>query len=95
MGRSTTGKDCSSFGKSPSNVYSRWVNRVNEKTLDISSVIDEAILSGAQDFLHHISEIGTMSDNDEENLQNLVNITHLVKADVQQGLDTYDKLFEE
>lgn len=74
----------------------RWINRVNEKTLDINGVIDEAILSGAQDFLQHISEInGGMSDNDEENLQNLVNITQLVRADLQQGLNTYDKIFEE
>lgn len=75
--------------------YCRWINRINEKTVDINSVIDEAILSGAQDFLHHISEIDKMSDNDEESLQNLVNITHLVRADLQQGLETYDKIFEE
>lgn len=76
----------------------RWLNKssVNMKALDIYSVVEEAIRSGAQDYLFQINEIRDVNqDNDEENLQNVIKVTQLVRADLQRGLEFYDKLFKE
>lgn len=78
--------------------FCRWLNKsnVNMKTLDIYTVVEEAIRSGAQDHLFSINEIRDMNkDNDEENLQNVIKVTQLVRADLTRGLEFYDKLFKE
>lgn len=78
----------------------RWLNKSNidMKTLDIYTVVEEAIRAGAQDHLfnYQSSEIRNMNpDNDDENLQNVIKITQYVRADLQRGLEFYDKLFKE
>lgn len=82
----------------PKKVYG-WLNKsngVNFKTLDIRTVIEEAIRSGAQDYLFQINEIRDVhQENDEENLQNIIKITQLVRADLQRGVEFYDRLFSE
>lgn len=81
----------------PKKVYG-WLNKshVNLKTIDIHGVVEEAIRSGAQDYLLQINEIRDVhQENDEENLQNIIKITQLVRADLQRGLEFYDKLFSE
>ncbi|XP_031620349.1 protein unc-13 homolog 4B isoform X3 [Contarinia nasturtii] len=82
----------------PKNVYG-WLSKANVdlKTLDIYSVVEEAIRSGAQDFLFvKINEIRDVNrENDEENLQNIIKITQLIRADLQRGLEFYDKLFKD
>lgn len=79
-------------------VLFRWLNKsnVNTKALDIYSVVEEAIRSGAQDYMFQINEIRDVNqDNNEENLQNVIKVTQLVRADLQRGLEFYDKLFKE
>lgn len=71
-------------------------SNVNIKTIDIHGVVEEAIRSGAQDYLFQINEIRDVhQENDEENLQNIIKVTQLVRADLQRGLEFYDKLFKE
>ncbi|XP_055321737.1 protein unc-13 homolog 4B isoform X2 [Sitodiplosis mosellana] len=87
-------KDADLFSK---NIYG-WLNKsnVNMKSLDIYTVVEEAIRSGAQDYLFQINEIRDVNqDNDEENLQNVIKVTQLVRADLQRGLEFYDKLFKD
>lgn len=86
----------------PKKVYG-WLNHglnkassVDFKTLDIRTVTEEAIRSGAQDYLFQINEIRDVhQENDEENLQNIIKITQLVRADLQRGVEFYDRLFSE
>lgn len=90
----TPPKDADLF---PKKVYG-WLNKanVNMKTIDIYGVVEEAIRSGAQDYLFQINEIRDVhQDNDEENLQNIIKVTQLVRADLQRGLEFYDRLFSE
>lgn len=69
---------------------------MNIKSLDVDRVVEEAIRSGAQDYLFQVNEIRDVhQENDEENLQNVVKVTQLVRADLQRGLEFYDKLFKE
>lgn len=87
-------KDAELFSKK---IYG-WLNKtnVNIKTIDIYGVVEEAIRSGAQDYLFQINEIRDVhQENDEENLQNIIKVTQLVRADLQRGLEFYDKMFKE
>lgn len=66
------------------------------KSLDVYRVVEEAIRSGAQDYLFQVNEIRDVhQENDEENLQNVIKVTQLIRADLQRGLEFYDKLFKE
>lgn len=66
------------------------------KTLDIYGAIEEAVRSGAQDYLYHVNEIRDIdAENDEENLQNVIKVIQLVRSDLQRGLEFHDKLFKE
>lgn len=66
------------------------------KSIDLYGVIEEAIRSGAQDYLYHVNELRDVNDkNDEEGLQNIIKVTQMVRADLQRGLEFYDKLFKE
>lgn len=94
IGKQTPPPDTDLF---PKKVYG-WLNKsnVNFKTLDVRAVIEEAIRSGAQDYLFQINEIRDVhQENDEENLQNIIKITQLVRADLQRGVEFYDRLFSE
>lgn len=76
----------------------RWLNKsnINIKELDIFRVIEEAIRSGAQDFLLKMKEIRNVNqDNDEENLQNIIKCVTLIRTDLQKGHEYYDKMFKE
>lgn len=69
---------------------------INIKTIDIHGVAEEAIRSGAQDYLYHFKSICDVNNNnDEENLQNIIKVTQLVRSDLQRGQEFYDKLFKE
>lgn len=80
-------------------VFFSWVNKpnVNMKALDIYTVVEQAIRSGAQDHLFTLfNQIrDTNQDNDGENLQNLTKVVQYVRGDLQRGLEFYDKLFKE
>lgn len=87
-------KDSDLFSKK---IYG-WLNKsnVNIKSLDIYAVVEEAIRCGAQDYLFQINEIRDVNqENDEENLQNIIKVTLLVRGDLQRGLEFYDKMFKE
>lgn len=69
---------------------------MNIKQLDLFSVTEEAIRSGAQDFLLKMKEIRNVNqENDEENLQNIIKCVTLIRTDLQKGIEFYDKLFKE
>lgn len=75
-----------------------WLNKANAnlKTIDIYGVVEEAIRSGAQDYLLQINEIQDVhQENDEENLLNVIKVTQLIRGDLQRGLELYDKIFIE
>lgn len=81
----------------PKNIYG-WLNKPNIsiQDIDIYGVVEEAIRTGAQDYLYHVNEIQDINQkNDEENLQNIIKVTQLVRSDLQRGLEFYEKLFKE
>lgn len=78
------------------NIYG-WLKKVDTTdNLDIYDVVEEAIRSGAQDYLYHVNEIQDCNQkNDEDNLQNIIKVTQLIRSDLQRGIEFYDKLFKE
>lgn len=64
--------------------------------MDVFSVTEEAIRSGAQDYLIKMKEIRNVNqENDEENLQNIIKCVTLIRTDLQKGNEYYDKIFKE
>lgn len=86
----------------PKNIYG-WLKKAKKVKkadttdhLDIYDVVEAAIRSGAQDYLYHVNEIQDCNQkNDEDNLQNIIKITQLIRSDLQRGIEYYDKLFKE
>lgn len=77
----------------------RWLGNkpnIDLKTIDIHGVVEEAIRSGAHDYLFHVNEISQVNnEKSEDNLQDIIKVTQLIRADLQRGLEFYDKLFKE
>lgn len=86
-------RDINLFSK---NIYG-WLKKADTAAdLDIYDVVEEAIRSGAQDYLYHVNEIQDCNQkNDEDNLQNIIKVTQLIRSDLQRGIEFYDKLFKE
>lgn len=63
----------------------------------MSSIVEQAIRCGAQEYLYHVNEATSKDKNlsDEDKLQNIIKITQLVRSDLQRGIEFYDKLFSE
>lgn len=80
----------------PKNIYG-WLKKTDITVdLDIYDVVEAAIRSGAQDYLYHVNEIQDCNQkNDEDNLQNIIKVTQLIRSDLQRGIEHYDQLFKE
>lgn len=76
----------------------RWLYKssTNQKELSVHSVVEEAVRTGAQDYLIKMREIRNLNqENDEENLQNILKCVTLIRADLQKGTEYYDHMFKE
>lgn len=68
----------------------------DEPSWDIHGTIQEAVISGAQDWFVHINQVNNESSHtDDEKLQQVIKIVQLVRSDVQRGMEYYDKLFQQ
>lgn len=78
-------------------VFCRWLKNSNEgPSWDIKGTLEEAVISGAQDWFVHIHQVNNeSSQTDEEKLQQIIKIVQLVRTDVQRGTEYYDKLFQQ
>lgn len=80
----------------PDNLYP-WVTYHGDgPNCDIRGTLNDAISQGASDWLNHLLENNRRADDTGmARLQNLIEITQLVRSDLQKAIEYYDKLFLE
>lgn len=84
------------FDLFPATLFS-WVTYNGDgPNCDISTTLRDAVTQGASDWLNHILENNTKSDDSGiARLQNLIQIIQLIRTDLQKAIEFYDKLFQE
>lgn len=74
----------------PKKIYG-WLDESNG---NISSAVEEAIQSRAQDYLLGITEFQFVhQENIESNLKNIIKVMKSIEMDLQQAKEVYNKLF--
>ncbi|KAJ8953784.1 hypothetical protein NQ314_007214 [Rhamnusium bicolor] len=74
-----------------------WVTYNGEgPNCNIPATLNDAVAQGANDWMNHILENNKRADEtDISKLQNLNQIIHLVRSDLQKAIEFYDKLFQD
>ncbi|XP_076251022.1 C2 and C2B_Munc13-like domain-containing protein staccato isoform X3 [Rhynchophorus ferrugineus] len=78
----------------PSTLYPWITSREDGPNCDILSTLKEAVCRGASDWLEYLIEANSrQNETDLVKLQNLIQLIHLVRTDLQKSIEYYDKLF--
>lgn len=74
-----------------------WLKKEDDTpSWDIHGTLQEAVISGAQDWFSHINELSKESQQtDEDKLLQIIKITQLIRSDLKRGIEYYDKLFQQ
>lgn len=77
----------------PSNSYA-WITE--QQNCDIYSVLQKAVIQGANDWFDYIIENSAKHDeSDDGKLQFFIKIVQLIRTDLQKAIEMYNKLFQE
>ncbi|RZC32407.1 unc-13 -like, partial [Asbolus verrucosus] len=80
----------------PSNMYPWLTFSEDGFNRDILTVVNDAVIQGADDWFNHIIENNVQQDvADAGKLQYLIQAIQLVRSDLQKALEFYDKIFQE
>ncbi|XP_055377531.1 protein unc-13 homolog 4B isoform X2 [Condylostylus longicornis] len=82
----------------PKNIYG-WIVRDSDDSspnFDIRGALRDSVKSGALEWFEHINEVSNFTKgNEEDQLQHLIKLTQLVRTDLQQAIEYYDKIFKQ
>ncbi|PNF14104.1 unc-13-like protein 4B [Cryptotermes secundus] len=80
----------------PPSIYGWLTVNEDEPNCDIRATLYDAVTQGAEDWFSHILENNKTTDSPEEAyLNHLIQVTQLVRTDLQRAIEFHDKIFQQ